>query len=189
MTLDSTKDAEPLLVAAAKVSEIAAELGIKAVVIGAMALAHRGYPRATEDFDFGTYVDFHTKLRELAECLRGIGFEVKENAPDADDPIDGVLNIRDPSTPGLVQIVNFRTRPGRAVVTNAAKSGDANDPFVYVRLAELVALKLYAGSPSDKRDVEAVLEANPDADLEEIRSACRELELEDELEKLLARIG
>lgn len=188
MTPESPPPLEPLILLAEKTSAVAAELKMKTVVIGGMALAHHGYARATEDFDFATYADFSTTLRELAKRLRALGIEVREIAPDADDPIDGTLDIRDPKAPGAVQIVNFRARPGRAVIANATKSDDAEDPFLYVALADLVALKLYAGSSGAKRDVEALLEANPTADLDAIRSACRALDLETALDKILERL-
>lgn len=99
----------------------------------------------------------------------------------------GTLNIQDPKIPGKVQIVNFRPAQGAAAIQRATPSGEIGDPFAYVRLPELIALKLFAGSPADKRDIEAVLEANPDANVEEIRRVCDEFGLKEELERVLQK--
>jgi hypothetical protein len=43
----------------------------------------------------------------------------------------------------------------------------------YVRLEDLVALKLYSGGQRDRNDVLELLLRNPDADREAMRAACK----------------
>ena len=58
-----------------------------------------------------------------------------------------------------------------------------------VRLADLVVLKLFAGSRFDLDDVVRLLDANPSADLDEIRRAAAVAGLEPELDAVLARLA
>jgi hypothetical protein len=93
-------------------SEVLAALrdqGLDAVVIGAMALAVHGYPRATEDLDLAI-ATAPRNLHTLAEALRRRGCDVEVREPDAQDPLGGVVDIR-ASGADLVQVVNFDNPP------------------------------------------------------------------------------
>jgi hypothetical protein len=176
---------EDLLQLAEIVAREASALGLSTAIIGALALAHHGYIRATSDVDFGTFTDFNLKLRPLAERLRALGLHVQANAPDDDDPLGGVLNVRAQPELEPVQLVNFAgsgKNPGRLAVLRAQP---ADDGLRYVRIPELVALKLFAGSRRDIDDAQRLLEANPDVDMDEIRSVCRETGVEAQLDGMM----
>jgi hypothetical protein len=77
-------------------------LDIEYAVIGAVAVAARGAPRSTYDFDLLT-----TDKRALEENnwteLRNSGVEVDIRRGDADDPLAGV--IRFGSKPGQIDMI------------------------------------------------------------------------------------
>ncbi len=185
----------PWLERAEAIASAADELGIEIAIIGAMALAAHNYVRGTEDLDFATSVDPRRDLPRLQAALESLGFSTRLNQPDDDDPLGGLLiawdredEEGDPVEP--IEIVNFLNphrriaNPGPEAIRNATDL-DKDSRLRYVRLPDLVALKLYAGSLRDKADVVELLRRNPDAELSEIRAACRRFGYEPLLDELL----
>jgi predicted nucleotidyltransferase len=181
---------------AERVAEVARRLGIETAVIGAAAFAVHHYVRATKDIDLATAVDPYTELRNLERELSALGLHVERRLPDDEDALGGLLRVwehededGDPLDP--VEVVNFvnphrRVRtPAVDAIKNAMPIDDAS-PLRYVRLADLVALKLYAGARRDLADVVDLLVRNPDADLDEIRTTCARYGFEATLEPLIA---
>lgn len=158
--------------AAEQVAGILESRGVRAVVIGAVALAAHGYVRFTEDLDLGVNTDFGT-LSSVADALRTAGFEVGLWEPDGEDPLGGVLDVRGPF--GLVQIVNYGGRfpavidSGLAAADTVVRSGSR---LRIVPLPHLVALKLSAGGAKSHADIVELLSHNPDADMTAIRELC-----------------
>ncbi|MGB0578728.1 MAG: hypothetical protein ACPGVU_03405 [Limisphaerales bacterium] len=170
---------ETLLDTAESVLEVLREFQTDAVVIGAVALAAHHYVRFTEDLDLAMNADQPT-FRNIAEALRGKGFEVELREPDSNDPLSGVIDVR--SSDGLIQLVNFgQTFP--AVITDAVKEATMQvreeSPLRVAPLPHLVALKIYAGGLKSKADVVELLKRNTDADLNEIRTLCEKYRLPD----------
>ncbi len=170
---------ETLLDAAESVLEVLKEFQTDAVVIGAVALAAHHYVRFTEDLDLAMNADRST-FRNIAEALRGKGFEVELREPDLNDPLSGVIDVR--SAVGLIQLVNFgQTFP--AIISDATKEATMTvrekSPLRVVPLPHLVALKLYAGGLRSKADVVELLKRNADADLNGIRALCEKYRLPD----------
>ena len=170
-------DAESNLHAAERVAALLAENGVKALVIGALALAAHRYVRYTEDVDLGVDADVG-KMRSLARLLGEQGFAVDLHEPDGNDPLGGVINVSGDF--GLVQVVSFAGR-FPAVIRDALAAEEIrihpNSALRLVPLPQLVALKLYAGGNKSKSDIVELLRRNPEADLEEIRSVCRKYRL------------
>lgn len=181
-------DLDPQLALALRVAAEAKALGIDTALIGAVALAHYGYVRATVDVDFGAACDFARELSPLAARLRALGLHVDVFAPDADDPLAGMLRVRDQPDGDPVEVVNFRRgdSPGSRAIARAQPSPDG---FSYVALADLVALKLYAGSRFDHEDVVRLLSEQAQLDESELRRVARESNLEPELERVLSRLA
>ncbi len=169
--------AESNLLAAERVASLLAENGVPAVVIGGVALAAHRYVRHTEDIDLGVDADV-PKMQALAAVLRGEGFVVDFHEPDGDDPLGGVMDIS--GSFGLVQVVSFANR-FPAVIRDALASEEVRirpgSALLLVPLAQLVALKLYAGGTSSKSDIIELLRRNPEADLDAIRDTCRRYRL------------
>lgn len=168
---------QSLLEAAEQIGEVLAGRGLGAVVIGAAALAAHRYVRHTEDLDLGVNVAV-SELAGIGVDLRTAGFEVAVREPDGDDPLGGVIDVSGPF--GLVQLVNFGERFPAVIETGFA---EATLPMCeggklrIIPLANLVALKLYAGGMKSKADIVELLRRNPAADRDHIRSLCRQWRL------------
>ena len=157
--------------------------GARAAVIGAVALAVHGYPRATEDLDLATAVDLPT-LRLVSAALRTKGYSVRLGEPDAEDPLGGVLSIvRDGADP--VQVVNYANpyRPGSGALAEDAVSTAMPatlGSLAVVDIAHLIALKLYAGGIKSTLDVAELLARNHAADRDAIGDVCTRFGLAEE---------
>jgi hypothetical protein len=166
-----------LLETAERIGQVLAENGIDALVIGAAALAAHRYVRHTEDIDLGVNVSIH-ELPKVGAALRVAGFEVVAREPDGQDPLGGVIDVSGPF--GLVQIVNFGERFPAVIDSGLAEATlpmRAGSTLRIVPLAQLVALKLYAGGMKSRADVVEVLRRNPEADRGHIREVCRRYRL------------
>lgn len=170
-------DAESNLQAAERVVSLLGEYGVPAVVIGAVALAAYRYVRHTEDIHLGVDADL-PKMRALTAALRDEGFVVDFHEPDGDDPLGGVIDVSGPF--GLIQVVSFANR-FPAVIRDALAGDDVRirpgSELRLVPIAQLVALKLYAGGSGSKSDIVELLRRNPEADFDAIRNTCRRYRL------------
>jgi hypothetical protein len=159
--------------------------GVDAVVIGAVALAAHRYVRYTEDIDLGVNADLPT-LRTTVAHLREAGFTAELREPDADDPPGGVIDVT--GAFGAVRIISCAGR-FPAVIQDAIKEATQvirpGSPLLLVPIAQLVALKLYAGGLKSKADIVELLSRNPDADRDGIRRICDRYRLGG-LEELIA---
>jgi hypothetical protein len=192
--------AEPVMAEAAldlarRVAELASGLGIETALIGAVALAAHNFVLGSQDVDLASHVDPRVALRELARVIEAQGLRTQLNSPDHEDVLGGVLRIwkeadaeGEPIEP--VDVVNFYNplapRPNPAA--DAVRSATSLDGTAlrYVRLSDLVALKLYAGSRRDEADVVELLARNPEADLAEVRAVCNRYGFADLLDELVA---
>ena len=90
-------------------------------------------------------------MRLLAAVLRNEGFSVELHEPDGDDPLGGVIDVS--GAFGLVQVVSFVWQvSGGDTGTRLAADDVRIRPGGALRLvpiAQLVALKLYAGGQQD----------------------------------------
>ena len=181
---------------AERVAEAAQQLDIEMALIGASALAAHNYVRGTDDVDFGAAVDPHTALRALEQALLELGLHAELSMPDHEGDLGGVLRVwehedADGRRLDLVEVVNFynpdrpRANPAKAAIQNAVFL-DVHTKLKYVRLADLIALKLYAGSRTDLADIAEVLAKNPEADVDEIRTVAKPYDSTGQLEQLIA---
>jgi hypothetical protein len=181
---------ERTLTLAAEVSALLAERGVRSAVIGAVALAVRGYARATEDLDLATVTDPFKVLEPVAKELESRGYEIELNLPDRDDPLGGVLTVRGEGA-DPVQVVNYFnpwngwSKVGKQAVETA--EDDALPPLAVVTVPHLVALKLYAGGRKSELDILELLARWPAELLDEVRIVCRGFGLENALDELLTR--
>jgi hypothetical protein len=174
---------------AVEVAALLALHGARSAVIGAVALAVRGYPRATGDLDLATVTDARAVLPKVQAELTRRGYDVQFSEPDADDPLGGVLTVRsDDADP--VQVVNY-LNPWRGWAEVGKEAVDTAEPNALQSLAvvdvpHLVALKLYAGGRKSELDVLELLERHPSA-LESVRRVCEHLHLGQELAAVVDR--
>jgi hypothetical protein len=188
-------DPDRTLLVAAQVAAVAEALGIKTALIGAAALAVHGYARGTEDIDLASWVRPHDQLDDLAKALTKNGLRTQLRLPDDDDPLGGVLVVwassgDDGEPADVVEVVNFlnpaRPSPNPAARAISRAVGLAGVALRCVGLADLVALKLYAGGSSDLADIVQLLARNPNVDFEEIRYVAGPYDENRRLEQLLA---
>lgn len=149
--------------------------GVDAVVIGGVALAAHHYPRATDDLDLGVNATRAT-LRAVRDELLSRGYGVELREPDGDDPLGGTIDVvAEPG--GLVQVVNFDNSPSNgfpAVIRDALQAmGPPTGKLRVAPLPYLIAMKLYAGGEKSRRDIQALVQHNPNEDWEAIRALCK----------------
>ncbi len=189
-------DPAATLALAERVAETARQLGFQTALIGAAALAVHRYTRGTQDVDLAVAIDPCTQLALLQQSLDSVGLNTQLRLPDADDPLGGVLVVRNPQSDDsegddVVEVVNFRN-PYHAASTPAPAAIARAQPLPgtslrCVKIEDLVALKLYAGGLSDLADIEQLLAHNPEADLPAIRAAAAPFDTAGHLETLIAR--
>jgi hypothetical protein len=166
-----------LLEAAERIAAVLAEQGIAAIVIGAAALAAHRYVRHTEDIDLGVNIAVRD-FAALAGKLQTAGFDVALREPDAQDPLGGVIDVS--GSFGLVQIVNFGERFPDVIESGLADATlrmRESGSLRIIPLANLIALKLYAGGMKSMADIVELLRRNPAADRNHIRGMCRQYRL------------
>jgi hypothetical protein len=187
---------QPPFQLAERVAAVARGLGIETAIIGAAALAVHNYVRGTNDVDFAAATSAYEKLPELERALRDLGLNARIRLPDDSDPLGGVVRVweredDDGEPVESVEVVNFlnpwllRRTPAPEAIRNAVRL-DAHSELRYVRLPDLIALKLYSGALADQADVVEVLARNPEADLDEIRATSAAYGFADTLEPLIA---
>lgn len=184
------------LALAEKVAQAARRVGVETALIGAAALAVHRYTRGTEDIDLASDVNPHTKLLALERELASEGLHTSLRMPDDADPLGGVLVVWDSEDDDgqpvdHVEVVNFHN-PGRVVRTpaTAAIKRSLELPGTTLRcvtLADLVALKLYAGGLSDHADIVQLLACNPKADLAAIRAIAAPFDRGGKLDSLIGQ--
>jgi hypothetical protein len=192
-------DEPPLFALAKRVANAAKDLQIETALIGASALAVHNYVRATEDVDLATAVDPYTKLSGLQAALSKQGIKTKLLLPDEDDVLGGVLKAwevedEEGDPIDVVEVVNFynphrpgRKNPGAAAIKNSAHL-EGPTSLRCVQLADLIALKLFAGSRKDLGDIAELLVANAAVDLAKVRETAKPYDRNDELEKIFEEV-
>ncbi|MGZ5432434.1 MAG: nucleotidyl transferase AbiEii/AbiGii toxin family protein [Thermoanaerobaculia bacterium] len=167
------------------------ETGIRAAVIGGVAASLRGKPRLTKDIDAVVLdADADTLLRSAAT------FQLVPRVADALEFArhTRVLLLRHSPTQIDVDI-SLGALPFEEEIVDRSGLIDVGDMHVRVASAEdLVIMKAVAGRPRDIADIENLIDANSDLDVERIRRWVREFssvlempEIHENLEKLLAK--
>lgn len=175
---------------AEEVAAVLASHGAAALLIGGVAVALHRFPRDTVDLDLAT--SMHPRLLdEVADELRSRGHAVTVHAPDAADPLGGVIDIRAAGA-DLVQVVNFHNPPAQGfprLVADAAATSEPITSDTTLRVADLphlIVFKLYAGGRKSALDILELLDRNPELDREHLRALCRTYRMERQLDAVLA---
>jgi hypothetical protein len=182
----------PLLQALGAVTEWLRQADVPAAVIGGVAASLLGRPRVTKDIDLVALFE-DSDLARLLSLGKQHGVTIR--AADAIDfaKISRVLLLRhEPS--GIEIDMSLATLPfEREVVERATKRTIRGVTFRLASAEDLVVMKAIALRPRDVADIEALLEAHPQLDLQRIRTLLRAftdaLETDDfaaEFERLLA---
>ena len=137
------------------VQRILASIGAPYALIGAHAMAARGYPRFTVDIDLLT-TDSRVLDRSVWIEIEHQGAIVDPRRGDQDDPLAGVVHIvlADQSD---IDIVVGKWRWEAMVVERAETMVVAGVQLAVPRTSDLILLKLAAGGYLDLHDAAALL--------------------------------
>jgi len=127
-------------------------------VIGAAAMILYGSTRATVDVDL-LVLDPRCLADAIWEPLRSEGVDVEIRRGDADDPLAGVVRI-DAGGPRPIDVVVGRSASWQGPIIERAGERTVTFEDVSVPVvdaADLILLKLYAGGPQDRWDIEELL--------------------------------
>lgn len=129
--------------------------GARYALIGAHAMAARGYPRFTADLDLLTTDRRVLDMTVWADLLRD-GAAVDPRIGDADDPLAGVVHIQLPDATDIDVVVGRWTWESRLI--------ERADPMPLLgavvpvpQTGDLILLKLAAGGYLDRQDAAALL--------------------------------
>jgi hypothetical protein len=130
-------------------------LGVRYALIGAHAMAARGYPRFTLDVDLLTA---DSRVLDMAHWndLVGDGAQVDVRRGDADDPLGGVVHLllRDGTD---VDVVVGKWQWEADLIERAELISIGGAPIGVPCSGDLILLKLAAGGTLDLRDAAVLL--------------------------------
>jgi hypothetical protein len=166
---------------------------IPAVVIGGVAAAILGRPRATRDIDSLAILPENEWSTALASAAKhGL-------VPRVDQPLEfarrtRVLLLRHADSAIDIDVILGRLPFEEEVVARAQVRDLSGVSVRLPQVEDLIIMKAIAQRPHDLRDIEGLLDAHPDADVNRVRSWVREFstamtmpDILDGLEKLLAQ--
>jgi predicted nucleotidyltransferase len=152
----------------ADVAEFLATQGVRYAVIGAMAAAVHGVVRASLDADAVVAL----KIREahvLRQSLVEDGYEATLRIGDVDDPIPGLLEIKDCHGNRVDLLLGLRGMDSE-LLNRTRQVTLAEAVLEIVGREDFIAMKAFAGGPVDLADARAVIELDRDSlDLELLR--------------------
>lgn len=157
---------------------------VPAVIVGAVAMAYRGFVRATSDLDLVVDLPTFPQMKELAEALTPLG-HIEFRFGDAEDPIGALIDIQS-NDGGHVQVFSYRgtyeSSPlfAQELLSGATQIAGMPSHFKVAPLLPLVASKVYAGGASAAFDVSELLSTQPSTTLEEVAAYCQRVGLKDD---------
>lgn len=128
-------------------------------VIGGHAVAMRGHPRLTVDYDVFT-TERRVFERQLWTSLQERGASVDIRTGDPDDPLAGVVHLELDEREADVVVGKWKWEEG--VIERAEMMVLQGIPVPVPRTSDLILLKLSAGGYVDLQDVHALLHAAAD---------------------------
>jgi hypothetical protein len=135
-------------------------------LIGAHAMAARGYPRFTVDIDLLTS-DARVLVPSLWTPLVEAGASVDPRKGDTEDPLAGVVHIL-LSDGTDVDLIVARWKWEAAVIERAEPMQVAGTEIKVPRTSDLILLKLAAGGYTDLHDAAALLALAEDQAIPEV---------------------
>lgn len=161
--------------ALANLSAIFQERGVAYALMGGLAVAAWGAPRATEDIDLLADV---SPSQELDAALRARGFEAEWRRGAPDDPIPLLLRLRSRSGPEIDVVCATRAWEREMLNRSIRLRFPQGLEIPVVAVEDLIILKLMAGGPPDLADVADLLQrVGPLPELEKRAAARGVLEL------------
>lgn len=162
----------PLLKAIAAITAWLREADVPAAVIGGVAASLLGRPRVTKDVDLVALAEDSDVPRLLT---LGKSHDIVPRAPDALDfaKVSRVLLLEHAAS-GIEIDLSLASLPfEREIIERAVERTIRGVRFRVATAEDLVVMKAIALRPRDVADIEALLDAHPQMDLERIRSFLR----------------
>jgi hypothetical protein len=131
-------------------------IGAPYAVIGGQAVAMRGHPRLTVDYDFLT-TDRRVFNPDIWSSLQEKGSTIDVRTGDPDDPLAGVVHIALEEREADVVVAKWKWE--RDVIERAERLTLQGVEVPVPRTSDLILLKLSAGGYLDLQDVHALLHA------------------------------
>lgn len=126
-------------------------------LIGGMAIATRGFPRATKDLDFLITAKEELFRKEFPQKLKKIGLIVKKLKGDFDDPLRDLIRIVDKDKTPLIDFILVHWSWQEDIVNSAEELSLKGFNIPIAKAEDLIVLKLKAGSPRDLLDAEELM--------------------------------
>jgi Nucleotidyltransferase of unknown function (DUF6036) len=138
----------------ALLAEISAA-GVEYVVVGGLAVGVNGYVRATKDVDILIPPD-PGNARRLRDLLARLGAVRPDGSPIPEGLPDGERFVRARTSLGVLDVLPEGDTPldFATMRAHAVRATIDGSPVRVVDLQTLVTLKLIAGRPEDRRDLE-----------------------------------
>lgn len=153
-----------------RITALLERLKVPYCLIGGYAVAAHGVPRYTADVDL-MVIPPQGDIAALAGLLQETGLKVEVTRADRSDPLGGVITILQ-EVP--VQLLVAKYKYQLHTITNAQTITYENRHIKVARPEDLIILKLKAGEPKDLWDVENLLTACADLDMDYLSERARE---------------
>jgi predicted nucleotidyltransferase len=152
----------------ADVAELLAKQGVRYAVIGAMAAAVHGVVRASLDADAVVALQGR-QAQALRQSLVEEGYQAVLRTGDVDDPIPGLLEIKDRHGNRVDLLLGLRGMDPE-LLSRTRQVSLAEAVLDIVGREDFIAMKAFAGGPVDLADASAVIELDRESlDLELLR--------------------
>ena len=143
-----------------KVIKFLDNLKVPYVVVGAFAASFYGQIRASLDADAVISVKGQEKkLEQLVVILKKDGFKVEVRHGDAQDPVHGVVNIKD-KFQNRVDLLTGIQGMKTDVFDRAVTVSFMDTAIQIIGVEDFIAMKIFAGSSKDINDVVGVLQVS-----------------------------
>ncbi len=139
------------------------ELGIQYAVIGALAASFHGVVRSSLDADAllsGTGQP--ESVKRLISRLRECGFEVEHRKGAMDDPVHSVIIVSDHFQNRVDLLTGIRGLPPD-FLSRRIEASLLGTTLHMIGAEDLIAMKLFAGSPRDLEDARGVIKVSGDS--------------------------
>jgi len=137
-------------------------LHVSYAIVGAFAASFYGVVRASMDAD--AVISFqHSQagIKRLLEELRSVGLTITYRKGDVNDPIGAVVNAEDRFHNRVDLLMDIRNMTA-AVFSRTIEAEFMNVRIRVIGAEDFIAMKIFAGSPKDLRDVAGVLRVSSD---------------------------
>ncbi len=128
-------------------------------VIGAFAVSFYGSVRASLDVDAVISIHTREELTGLSRDLKHAGWVVEQRRGDQDDPIAGVTYIQDQFGNRVDLLLGIRGMD-KKIFDRVKEARFMNSKIKMVSQEDLIAMKIFAGSPKDLQDVIGIFQVS-----------------------------